>query len=154
LSAALQRTAGWPGAVVLIAVLMLAAGIFQTSRGHAVLAKAGLFQKPVTFTSLAFASPQDLPAQLAAKNATVPVSFVIHNSGSSARTYRWSVFVVQAGGTRQVQTGRVRLGSGRGSAIRRSAAVSCAGGRLQIVVELASPAEAIDACTACWSPRS
>jgi hypothetical protein len=152
--ALLHRALRWRGVVAVVAVVAVAAGVAQTRAGHAMLRKAGLFEEPASYTSLAFQHPQALPEQLQSKRANVDVSFVIHNVGSASHDYVWSVLLVQGGHTRRVGTGGVRVPSGRGAAITRSAEISCAGERVRIVVALARPAEFIDAWTTCWSPRS
>jgi hypothetical protein len=98
--------------------------------------------------------PQSLPEQLTARHVQVGVSFIIRNSGSDTRRYQWSVLLVRAGRTSRVAAGDAQVGSGHATAVTTPASVSCTGGRLQIVVKLARPAETIDAWTACWSPGS
>jgi hypothetical protein len=148
-----HRMVRWRGAVTLIAVIALAFGLGQTSLGHAMLGKAGLFKEPTSYTSLAFLHPQPLPPQLRSRKATVVVSFAIHNSGGTAHDYQWSVMLVQAQHTHPVAAGVARVPPGGGVAITRSARISCTRGKVKIVVSLARPAEFIDAWTACPSPR-
>jgi hypothetical protein len=154
LSAVLHRLAGWWGAVALIAGVAVAATLAQTSAGHAMLRKAGLFEAPESSTSLAFMQPRSLPEQLGSARATVRVSFVIHNAGGPSRDYQWSLLVAQGGQTRRVNEGAIRVASGQTAAVTRSAEIFCTRGQVQIVVNLARPAESIDAWTACRSPRS
>jgi hypothetical protein len=153
LSAVADRTVRWWGAVALVAVVALAAGIGQTRAGHAILRQAGLLEEPASFTSLAFSSPQSLPEQLASKRTNVSVSFVIHNTGGTPRDYRWSVLVAQGARTHHVAAGSVRVASGSEAAITRSARILCTRGQVRIVVRLARPAEFIDAWMTCWSRR-
>jgi hypothetical protein len=150
----LHHTARWRGAVVLVAVIVLAAGMAQTSAGHAMLRATGLFEEPTRYTSLAFLHSQPLPTQLAAKRANVNVSFVIHNANGTPRDYQWSVLLVQGQRTRSTAIGTIHIAPGRGAAITRSVAINCARGKVRIVVSLALPAESIDAWTACRSRRS
>jgi hypothetical protein len=151
-SAALRRTAGWPAAVVLVAALILAVGMGQTRAGHAVLRAAGLYSAPGGYTSLAFLDPRSpLPSQATAK---LSVSFAIQNADSSRRDYQWSVSLVQAGRTRHAAAGRATVASGREAAITRTVALACVAGRVQVVVRLARPAEAIDAWTTCPTART
>lgn len=138
--------------VTLIAVIVLAAGIGQTSLGHTLLEKAGLFEEPTSYTSLAFQDPQSLPEQLSSKRATVSISFVIHNSGIIPHDYQWSVLLVQGQRSSHVAAGSVRVASGRAAAITQSVRVSCTRGQVRIVVSLMRPAEYIDARTACGRP--
>jgi hypothetical protein len=154
LSAAWHRTTGWPAAAVLAAVVILAAGLAQTTAGHATLRTVGLFQEPTRYTSLAFSDPQALPEQLPAARVSVSVSFVIHNSGRSRRHYRWSVLLVQADRTRREAAGDTTIAAGHGAGITAPAKVSCQQGRIRIIVKLARPAETIDAWTTCWLPGS
>lgn len=153
MSAVSHRAVRWRGAVTLTVVTVLTAGLGQTSFGHAILGKVGLFQEPTSYTSLAFLNPQSLPEQLSSKQATVGVSFVIHNTGGIPRDYQWSVLLVQGERKHDVAAGSVRIASGSGVAITRSARISCTRGQVRIVVSLARPAEFIDAWAACSSPR-
>jgi hypothetical protein len=133
---------------------VLAAGLGQTSAGHATLRAMGLFEAPTSYTSLAFLRPQPLPPQLASKRANVDVSFVIQNANGTPRDYQWSVLLDQGQRTRRAAVGSIRVASGRRAVITRSVGIKCAGGKVRIVVSLARPAEFIDAWTACRSRRS
>jgi hypothetical protein len=148
----LHRLAGWPGVVAIVAVAAVVAGMCQTRVGHVMLRKVGLFEEPTNFTSLAFLHPQSLPKQLESKRANVRVSFVIRNSGSTSRDYKWSVLLIHEGHIRRLDGGK-RVVSGGAAIITRSAEISCKRGRVRIVVNLARPAESIDAWTACQSAR-
>lgn len=134
------------GMIALIVIVTLAASVGQTSLGHSILRKVGLFEGPTSYTSLAFLHPLS-PADL--KRTKVNVSFVINNAGGIPRDYQWSVTLAQGRGTRDVAAGSVRIASGRGATITRSAPIFCVQGQVRIVVSLASPAEFIDARTAC-----
>lgn len=149
----LHRMAIWWRAVILVALVALAAGLGQTAIGHEVLRKTGLFEQPTSYTSLAFRAPGFLVEQLSPKPQTVDVSFVIRNAASIPRDYQWSELVVQGGRSRRVAAGGVRVAAGREAAITRLQELSCTGGRVQVIVKLASPAESIDAWMACRSPR-
>ena len=131
---------------------MLAAVIGQTAGGHTILQSAGLFEEPAGYTSLAFAHPQSLPEQLTVRRAKVALSFVISNADGVARDYQWSVRLVQGRATRRLAAGSVRIASGHTAEIARSAGISCARGKVQIIVSLARPDESIDAFMSC-SPR-
>jgi hypothetical protein len=152
LSALSRRTSRWRGVVTLIAAILLAAGVGQTSLGHEILGKAGLFEEPASYTSLAFLQPGSLPEQLTSK--PVMVSFIIRNASDTAHDYQWSMSLVQGQQTRQIAAGTARVASGNGTAITRAAAISCTQGQVQIVVSLAHPAEHIDAWLACKSPQT
>jgi hypothetical protein len=155
LSVALHRMTRWRGVAVQVAVIAVAAGIAQTSAGHTLLRRVGLFQAPSSYTSLAFQHPQFLPGQLRSNPANVPVSFKIQDIGSVSRDYGWSVLVNNDGRTRGISSGQVRLAAGHATVISRIVHISCSPGRVRISVSLtAHPAESIDAWTTCWSPRS
>lgn len=141
--------------MALAIALLLAVGLAQTSPGHSVLKLAGLYEKPASYTSLSFQHPGFLPDQLAKRQATIPVSFVIGNTRGNSRDYQWSVTVVQGQQTRLVAAGTVLLGPGRTAVVSRPAAITCiAGGEdVRIEVRLARPAEYIDSQTACLSPK-
>ena len=113
------------------------------------LAKLGLFEQPASYTSLAFLHPTTLTEKLPEKQATVPVSFVISNTGGVPHDYQWSVSLVQGQQTRHVAAGSAQVASGKGATITSAARISCTQGKVQILVSLARPAEHIDALTAC-----
>jgi hypothetical protein len=155
LSVALHRMTRWRGIAVQVAVIAVAAGMAQTSAGHAILRRTGLFQAPSSYTSLAFVHPQSLPEQLHSNLANVPISFVIHDIGSVPRDYPWAILLNDDGRTYRVSSGNVRLAPNRDAVISRSVDISCTRGRVRITVSLATrPPESIDAWTACRSPRS
>jgi len=153
LSVELHRMVRRPGLVALIALVVLAAGLGQTSLGHAMLQKTGLYKEPASYTSLAFLHPQSLTEQLPSKRSNVGVSFVIRNVSGTARDYQWSVLLNQGRRTSRVAAGSVRVGSGRDVIVSRATEIFCKQGRVQFIVTLARPAESIDAWTACWSHR-
>jgi len=154
LSAMSLRTAKWPGLISLVAVVLLAAGIGQTSAGHTVLREAGLFEQPTGYTSLAFQYPQAPIEQPTSNQADIAFSFVIHNAGSTPESYQWSVLLVQGSHTSRVAAGILRLASGQETALTRPAKISCTQGEARIVISLARPTESIDALTTCQSKRS
>lgn len=148
-----RKSRRW-GVIVLVAGVVLATVIFQTSPGHAILVKTGLFEEPANYTSLAFIEPQGLPSQPTTKGSqNVNVSFVIHNAGGTPHDYQWSVLLVQGGHTDRLAVGNAHVASGNGTTITKSASISCTGKPSQIVVSLARPAESIDAW-ACSLPGS
>jgi len=148
-----HRAMKWRGAIALVAVMMLAAGIGQTSAGHAMLRKAGLFEAPASYTSLAFQDPRSLPLQVSRPRAAVPVSFMIHNSTGVSRNYQWTVQLGQQTVT-SVASGNVRLAAGHGRSITRTAQISCTQKLVRIAVSLADPAESIDAWVTCQHTAS
>lgn len=152
MSAVVQRAARWRGLVALAGAVVLAAAIGQTAVGHTILKRAGLFEEQAGYTSLAFVHPQSLPEQLGHRRAKVALSFVINNVGSASRDYQWSLRLVQGQVTRRLAAGSVRIASGHAAEVARTADISCAHGKVQIVVSLARPDESIDAFMSC-SPR-
>lgn len=144
-----HHTPRWHGGLVLVAGIVLIIGIGQTSFGHPVLQKIGLYKQPTGFTSLAFANPQSLPERLKTKQAELGISFVISNRENTTRDYQWTLSSVQAGHTQHIADGAISIKSGRSTIITRPAKISCAQRQVKIVVSMESPAEHIDALTAC-----
>jgi hypothetical protein len=154
MSAISHRTVKRWSALALLTIVVLAAGVGQTSAGHTILQNAGLFEKPASYTSLSFQNPQPLPEQLDSQRSNISISFAIHNTGDGPQGYRWSILLVQGALTRPVGAGSVRLASGRGAAVTRTVQIFCTQGQVRIVVSLARPEESIDAWTTCRSPKS
>ena len=149
LSTVSHRKVRWRGGVILIAVIILAACLAQTSSGHAVLRRAGLLEQPTDYTSLAFSSPQSVPTQVITRKKTVGISFTIRNASRMSYDYQWSVSLMQGSRTQHISAGTVRVASGRQVRIKQSAKIACTPGQVRIVVSLAHPAEFIDARAAC-----
>ena len=139
--------------VTLVVAVALVAGISQTSFGHTILERAGLIQTPRSSTSLAFLNPRSPPEQLSSKQATVGVSFVIHNAGDTSQNYQWSMLLRQGQFTYHVAEGSARIAPGQEESISRSAKVKCTRGRVRIIVNLMHPAEFIDAWLACQTSK-
>lgn len=154
MSAVLHRAVRWWALATFVAVVVLAAGIGQTTAGHAVLREAGLFEAPASYASLAFQDPRRLTETLPSGRAEASVSFVIRNMGRTAGDYQWSMVLVQGSRTSLVAGGSAGLAPGRETAITRSAKIVCTQGQVRIVVSLARPAEHIDAIMACLPHRS
>lgn len=133
---------------------MLLAGIGQASIGHTMLEKAGLFERPTNYTSLAFADPQALPEQLTQKQSNIDISFTISNVGEPYHGYQWSMHLVQAGHPRRVATGAAKVMPGKGVTITKSAKISCTHGEVQVTVSLTRPAETISAWMACPTQKA
>lgn len=138
----------------LAAVVVLAAGLAQTGPGHALLQDTGLYQVPTSYTQLSFTAPNSLPASLESERAPIHVSFAIHNVSGSSRTYHWSIELVRSGRGHQEASGAVNAPAQGSVTVARTVTMACTGGRLQVVVRLASPVESIDFWTACSSPGS
>jgi hypothetical protein len=138
----------WRKVLIPIIVAALAAGIGQTRLGYAMLERAGLVKTPPSYTSLAFAHPAALPAQLTSEQVTA-VSFIIGNNSGASGNYQWSVSLIQGQRVHRMAAGHVSVLPRQAAAITRSAQVSCTQGPVRIVVSLVRPAEHIDAWTAC-----
>lgn len=150
---ALHRVSRWQGITILTLAAVLAAGIGQTRVGHVVLQRLGLLGGPAPYTSLAFLHPQSLPGQLPAAGARVDTSFVIYNSDAARHDYQWSLQLVHSGHGRVVDRGTARVLGRHRDTILRVTEISCSRGEIEIVIKLVHPAEAIDAWTACRTPR-
>ena len=140
---------GWWSVLLLVVVVMLSAGLAQTKQGHVLLQDAGLYEAPTTYTELAFTRPGNLPSQLSSSNAPIGVSFTIHNVSGAARTYRWSIALVRAGQGHVKAAGVITEAAQGRSTVARTVLMTCVGGRLQVVVRLASPAESINFWATC-----
>ena len=135
--------------LLLIAAVMACASLAQTRQGHTLLGAAGLYEEPATYTELAFSTPDELPNTLPKSNASVKVSFGIHNVSGSVRSYNWSIALVRSG-VSQVKASGAALTAAQGrTTITKSVMAACDGGRVQVVVHLASPAESISFWMTC-----
>jgi hypothetical protein len=135
--------------VMLLALAVLCVGLVQTSPGHVVLADAGLFQRPASYTELTFTAPGDLPSSLPSAESAVNLSFDIHNVSGSARVYQWSVVLAGNGHSRVGASGTAAAPAQGRVTVTRSVAATCSGTRLQVLVRLASPAESVDFWVTC-----
>lgn len=139
--------------VILLALVVLCAGLAQTSPGHTLLADAGLYQPPASYTELTFAAPGDLPSTLPSPSSRVNVSFDIRNVSGAARLYQWSVMLAKNGQNgRQKSSGAVTVPAQGRVTVTRTVTATCTGGRLQVLVRLASPAESVDFWVTCPAP--
>jgi hypothetical protein len=145
----------WPLLSVVAAVL-ICVGLAQTQRGHVLLRDTGLYETPAVYTELAFNDPGALPSVLAKPNGTVKVSFGIHNVSYASRSYLWSIHMVQAGRNLLEASGAAQTPAHGRTGVTRSVPAACAGGplrvaggRLQVVVRLARPAESISFWVTC-----
>ena|ERR1022692_252518 len=140
------------GSAILVAGVVLAATVMaQTSAGHSLLRKAGLFAVPAHYTALAFTHPQSLTSQLGSEHAALSVSFLINNVSDTSRRYRWSILLMQGKHTRRMAAGAVRAPAHGKATISRTVATSCASGQVRVVVRLTAPVESIDFMARCWS---
>lgn len=137
--------------IAVVAIVVAVAGLAQTGPGREVLRGAGLLGEPASYTSLFFANPQQpvLP-QLYSQEALLDQSFVIHNSSSAPRQYRWQILAVHDGQSQQVAAGKTTVESGRQETVDQAVLTSCVGGRLQLVIRLVAPRESITSWTTCW----
>ena len=140
---------GWRSALTLLALLVLVAGLAQTSQGHSLLKDAGIYQEPASYTELTFTAPGKLPEQLTSKRTPVAVAFRIHNVSGASRSYRWSITVVRSSKGHQATAGVVQAPAQREVKIVRIVVLACTGGRLQVVVGLVDPAQSIDFWVTC-----
>ncbi|MGD0701323.1 MAG: hypothetical protein ABSA02_15740 [Trebonia sp.] len=138
----------WPLLSVVAAVL-ICTGLAQTQRGHVLLRDTGLYETPAVYTELAFNDPGALPSALEKTNGTVKVSFGIHNVSYAARSYQWSIQMVHDGKNRVEAGGAAQTPAHGRTGVTRSVAAACVGGRLQVVVRLARPAESISFWVTC-----
>jgi hypothetical protein len=131
----------------------LALALAQTSPGHALLRKAGLYEEPASYTSLAFTNPQSLPAQLSPVPSRVSVSFGISNSSADPHSYHWSVLLHRAGQVKHLAAGEAEVPAGESTTVAPVVTAACSAGQAQVSVQLAAPAESIAFWLAC-SPRA
>lgn len=135
----------------LVALVVICAGLAQTSRGHALLRDAGLYKVPTSYTELAFTNSDALPDAPTAKGQ-VPVSFSVHNVSGSSSTYQWSIAVTRDGKSQVKATGTVGVPAQGRATVTKSVTAECGTApSLQVAVRLASPAESIDFWVSCPS---
>ncbi len=135
--------------VAMVAAAGLAAGLAQTTAGHDLLGRAGLYQKPASYTSLAFADPQSLPAHLEAAPTRVSVPFTVTSTSAGPRSYRWSIVLEAAGRDYRLAAGQVRIPASGRRTVAGTVTASCASGQARMTIQLAAPAESIDFWLAC-----
>lgn len=135
--------------LLIMPVVLICAGLAQTPKGHMLLRDAGLYETPATYTELAFSDPRALPNSLPSPDSNVQVSFGIHNVSDVSRSYQWSIVLVHAAKSQVGASGTVQTPPQGRTAVTRSVAAACVGGRLQVVARLASPAESISFWLTC-----
>jgi hypothetical protein len=136
------------------ALVVLAVGLLQTSQGHALLQDTGLYQVPTSYAELSFTTPNSLPDSLKSERTPIDVSFAIHNVSGSSRTFHWSIVLVRSGRSHPETSGAVNAPDQGYVTVSRTVTMACVGGRLQVVVRLASPVESINFWTTCSSQAS
>jgi hypothetical protein len=135
--------------LVLVAAVLLCAGMAQTTQGHVLLADVGLYETPAVYSELEFSQPAALPNTLKEPGGDVEVSFGIHNVSNDARTYQWSILVAHAGKSQVKASGAAPIPAQGRTSIARSVVAECASGQTQVVVRLATPAESISFWMTC-----
>jgi hypothetical protein len=136
--------------VLLVVLIAVCLGLAQTRQGHAMLSGVGLYEQPASYTELTFTTPGDLPSALPSPSSPINVSFTIHNVSAAARAYQWSVVLTKTGQQGQVQAAGTAAAPAQGRVtVSRSVSAACTGGRLQVLVRLASVAERIDFWVTC-----
>jgi hypothetical protein len=130
--------------LVLVAAVLVCAGLAQTQPGHALLRDTGLYETPVPYTELTFSTPGDLPTAVAQPNASVNVAFGIHNVTGGPRNYQWSILLVHSGKSEVKASGVVQTPDQGRSTVTKSVVTACTSGKVEVVVQLTSPAESID----------
>jgi hypothetical protein len=135
-------------AAALVALVVLSAGLAQTSPGHDLLHDLGFYQTP-GYTELAFTTPYGLPTQLQSTHSPIQVSFGIHNVSGSPKNYRWSITLVQSGHSHVSASGVAATQAQGRATVAKTVAATCGSGRLQVVIRLSEPAESIDFWATC-----
>jgi hypothetical protein len=135
--------------LVLVAAVLICAGLAQSQPGHALLRDTGLYETPATYTELTFSAPADLPSAVARPSANITVAFGIHNVSGDSHDYHWSITLVHSGKS-QVKASGTALTAAQGrTAVTKSVAAACTSGRVEVVVQLADPAESISFWVTC-----
>lgn len=134
--------------LLLVAFVLICASLAQTEQGHVVLGDVGV-DKTVSYTELAFSDPMTLPGTLEKPHEDLKVSFGIHDVSTDTRSYKWSIVLVHGTDSQVKATGNVLTPAQSRVTVTKSVAASCTGGRLQLVVRLASPSESISFWMTC-----
>jgi hypothetical protein len=137
------------GGSALLAVCTLAVvGFAQTGPGQAALHGLGLVQSS-SYTALSFREPLSLPSHLPRGGSDVPVRFSIRNVSQSWRVYHWSIVLSNEVPGEQMAAGVAQVAAESAVAVNRTVTAKCAGGKVHLVVRLASPAESIGFWATC-----
>jgi len=134
---------------MLVILVLLCAGVAQTSPGHSVLVGLGLTQTPSGYTELSFTSPDGLQQFVASEQAPVTVSFAIHNVSGSSKSYQWSVVALHNGSNVGSSSGNLSVAAQGHASATTNVQVTCPSGRIQMVLKLADPAESLNFWVAC-----
>jgi hypothetical protein len=128
----------------LVALIVICAGLAQTSPGHALLRDAGLYEVPAQYAELAFTDPGALPNTLTLAKGPIPVSFSVHNVSGSSQSYQWSIAVTHDGKSQVKAAGTVGVPAQGKATVAKKVTACGTGPNVQVVVRLASPAESIN----------
>jgi hypothetical protein len=139
----------WTRPTVVIAVLLLFVGVFQSPPGRSILTKIGLVGDPSSFTAIAFANPKGLPLQLASARTKLNLAFTISNDTSTVENYQWTVTVTADKKSATANSGHIRLASNVTTTIAPQIVITCKAGQAEVAVSLKSPDEHIDAIMTC-----
>jgi hypothetical protein len=135
--------------VLLVVMVLLCVGLAQTNQGHVLLSDVGLYEQPASYAELTFTAPGDLPSALPSSNSPIDVSFSIHNVSGAASAYQWSVILTKTGQSHVKASGTATAPAQGRVTVTKSVAMACVGGRLQVLVRLARPAESVDFWVTC-----
>ena len=134
---------------MLVILVLLCAGVAQTSPGHSILTGLGVTATPPSYTELSFTMPDGLQETVGAVQAPITVSFGIHNVSKSPKDYHWSAVAVHDGTNEGSVSGAVTVAAQGRTSVTGNIQATCPSGRDQVVVRLASPAESINFWVTC-----
>jgi hypothetical protein len=134
---------------MLVILVLLCAGVAQTSPGHSVLTGLGLTATPPGYTELSFTNAGSLQESVASLQAPVTVSFGIHNVSGSQKDYQWSIVALHGRTNEGSLSGGVTVAAQGRAALIENVQVTCPSGRLEMVLRLASPAESLNFWVTC-----
>ena len=135
--------------LLLVILVLLCAGVAQTSPGHSILTGLGVTATPPSYTELSFTMPDGLQETVGAGQAPITVSFGIHNVSKSPKDYHWSAVAVHDGTNEGSVSGAVTVAAQGRTSVTGNIQATCPSGRDQVVVRLASPAESINFWVTC-----
>lgn len=138
----------WP-LLLIVAAILASLGLAQTQQGHVILRNVGLYEPPAVYTELTLSNPDAPPITLAKPNGSVAVSFDVYNVSGTPRSYQWSIAFVHANKSQLKASGAVFTPAQGHAEVTKSLAAACTGGQLEVVVRLASQAEAVSFWVTC-----
>ena len=116
---------------MLVILVLLCAGVAQTSPGHSVLVGLGVTATPPSYTELSFTNAGSLQESVAAVEAPITVSFSIHNVSGSAKSYQWSAVALQRRRERGVALRWCHRGTPGAASFIENVQVTCPSGRIR-----------------------